>query len=76
MRFLSIIIGVNKAFQISYIIQVSEGCEQELNHSQVQADQRSDINVISTAIIKWLKLSFHSLLDVSFADLMMKTADY
>ena len=34
------------------------------------------MNVILTAIVKWLKLLFHSLSDVGFAGLMMKTADY
>ena len=67
---------VNKAFQIPCMIQVGGGHEQKLDHSQVQADQESDMNVILTVIVKQLKLSFHSLLDVGFADLMMKTADH
>ena len=34
------------------------------------------MNVISMTIAKQLKLLFHSLSDVSFASLIMKTADY
>ena len=75
-RFLSTVMRVNKAFQIPYMIQVGGECKQKLNCSQIQADQRSDINVILTVITKWLELSFHSLSDVNFADLIMKTADY
>ena len=34
------------------------------------------MNIISTAMIKQLNLSFHSLSDVEFTDLIIKTADY
>ena len=34
------------------------------------------MNVISTAMIKQLSLSFHSLSDVEFTDLITKTADH
>lgn len=43
---------------------------------QVQADQGSDMNVISTAMAKQLGLPFQSLSDVGFAGLTMKTADH
>ena len=66
----------DKAFQIPYIIQVDEGCEQKLNHLQIQINQKSDINVILTVIVKQLKLLFYSLSDVSFTGLTIKTADY
>ena len=51
-RFLSTVMRADKAFQIPYIIQVSRECEQELNCSQVQTDQKLDINVILTVIVK------------------------
>ena len=75
MRFLSTVMGADKAFRIPCMIRVG-GREQELDRSQVQADQGSDMNVISTAMAKWLELPFHSLSDVGFAGLMMKTADH
>ena len=75
-RFLSTVMRADKAFQIPCMIQVGGECEQKLNCSQVQADQKSDMNVILTVIIKQLELLFHSLLDVGFAGLMMKTADH
>ena len=34
------------------------------------------MNIIFTAMIKQLNLSFHSLSDVEFTDLIMKTADH
>ena len=55
---------------------MSEEHKQKLNYSQVQTNQKSDINVILTVIIKQLKLLFYSLLDINFTDLIMKTADY
>ena len=74
-RFLSTVMGADKTFQIPCIIQVG-GHEQELDHSQVQADQGLNMNVILMVMAKWLKLLFHSLSDVGFAGLMMKTADH
>ena len=34
------------------------------------------MNIIFTAMIKQLNLSFHSLSDVEFTDLIIKTADH
>ena len=67
---------MNKAFQIPCIIQIDGEHKQKLNCSQVQIDQKLNINVILTAIVKWLKLLFHSLSDVGFTDLIIKTADH
>ena len=74
-RFLSTVMGTDKAFRIPCTIRAN-GQEQELDRSQVQADQGSDMNVISTAMAKRLGLPFHSLSDVGFAGLAMKTADH
>ena len=68
--------GADKAFQIPYSVHIEGSSEIVLNHSQVQADQGSNMNIILTAMARQLRLQFHSLSDVGFAGLTMKTADY
>ena len=66
----------NKAFQIPCSVHIEGSSEIVLNCSQVQADQGFNMNIISTAIIRQLRLQFHSLSDVSFTGLTIKTADH
>ena len=73
-RFLSSMMGVDKAFQIPCKVWVN-GKDFALQRHQVQADQGSDMNVISLAMTKQLGLEIHSLEDVGFTGLTMKTAD-
>ncbi|SLM39631.1 Zinc finger, CCHC-type [Lasallia pustulata] len=75
-RFLSTLMGADKAFRIPYSVRVKGGGELALDRSQVQADQGSDMNVISTAMAKQLGLHLYPLSDVGFAGLTMKTADH
>ncbi|SLM36249.1 hypothetical protein LPUS_05745 [Lasallia pustulata] len=75
-RFLSTLMGADKAFRIPCSVRVKGGGELALDRSQVQADQGSDMNVISTAMAKQLGLHLYPLSDVGFAGLTMKTADH
>ena len=75
-RFLSSLVGFDKAFRIPASVRVEGQPELlELDKSQVQADQGSDMNVILTAMVKRLSLEMHSLEEVGFAGLTMRTAD-
>jgi hypothetical protein len=75
-RFLSTMVGKDKAFRIPCSIQKPDGSTVHLDKSYVQADQRSDMNVISTELIKYLGLQSHSLGEIEFAGLSMRTADH
>jgi len=75
-RFLSTMVGKDKAFGIPCSIQKSDGSIVHLDKSYVQADQRSDMNVISTGLVKYLGLQSHSLGEIGFAGLTMRTADH
>ena len=78
-RFLSTLIGYNKAFRIPCSVRLTDNSnttkEISLNKSQVQADQGSDINVMSTALAKQLRLELHPLSSIGFAGMTMRTAD-
>ena len=74
-RFLGSLLAVDKAFRISCSIRVSGKGEIEMDRSQVQADQMSDMNVISTAMANQLELVINSLSDIGFAGMTMRTAD-
>ena len=73
-RFLSSVMGIDKAFRIPCKVRVG-GKELTLQRHQVQADQGSDMNVVSLAMAKQLGLEIRALSDVGFAGLTMKTAD-
>lgn len=75
-QFLSTIMSADKAFWISCTVWLVRQRDLTMNQSHIQADQGSDMNVIFTSMIKQLELQFHSLSDVSFADLMMKMTDH
>ena len=68
--------GADKAFQIPCSVCIEGSSKIVLNCFQVQADQGSNINIILTAIVRQLRLQFHSLSDVGFAGLTMKMADH
>lgn len=75
-RFLSTIIDKNKAFRILCFIQKSDEFIIHLDKFYVQANQRSDMNVISTELIKHLSLQSHSLSEIEFAELSMRTVNH
>ncbi len=76
MRFLSTIIDKNKIFWISCFIKKTDETEICLEKSYVQVNQESDMNIISTNLIRQLDLNMHFLLKIEFQDLTMCTADH
>ena len=74
-RFLSALVEQDKAYRIPAVIRINNK-EISLVKSQVQADQGSDMNVISPAIIRQYKLDLHSLSEIEFAGISIKTANH
>lgn len=70
-RFLSIMIDKDKAFRILCFVQKSDESIVHLDKFYVQANQNSDMNVISTELIKHLNLQLYSLSEIKFAELSM-----
>jgi hypothetical protein len=75
-RFLSMIIGKDKAFRIPCTIKKADGADIRLEKSYVQADQGSDMNVISTGLVHQIGLDMYSLSKIGFRGLTMRTADH
>jgi len=75
-RFLSTIICKDKAFRIPCTIKKADGANIRLEKSYVQADQGSDMNVISTGLVRQIGLDMHSLSEIGFRGLTMRTADH
>lgn len=69
-------IDKNKAFRILCFIQKSDKFIVHLNKFYVQVNQRSDMNVISTELIKYLNLQSYSLNEIEFAELSMHIANH
>ena len=74
-QFLTNLIGYNKAFQIPCSVRLKDSTEHALKCSKMQADQDSDMNMISDTLAKQLGIKLHFLSIIDFADMIMKTAD-
>lgn len=74
-QFLSAMIELDKAFWIPCLVVKPNVETVELDKKFTQADQRSDMNVVSTALACHLGLDFHALSEVGFKRLSMRTAD-
>ena len=74
-RFLQILVGMKKAFRISAVIR-SQGQELALKRRHTQADQGSELNVISSAMVRQLDLKVKALSEIGFHDMSMTTADH
>ena len=74
-RFLSAMIGLDKAFRIPCSVIKPNGETLELDQRYTQANQGSDMNVISTGLAQHLGLDLHDLSEVGFKGLSMRTAD-
>ncbi len=74
-HFLSTMIGVDKAFRIACIIIKPNGVTVVLERKTTQADQGSDMNVISYSLSRRLELELHPLEEIGFKGLSMRTAD-
>ncbi len=75
-RFLSTLVGVDKAFRVPATVRKPDGVEVKIDKRQTQADQGSDMNVISTGMVRFLGLTTHSLSEIGFKGLSMRTADH
>lgn len=76
-QFLSSIIEKDKAFRVSCSAKkLGTDVIIELKKHYVQADQGSNINVISKGLVERIGLEKQSLADVGFQDLSMRIADY
>ena len=74
-RQLSSLVGVDKAFRVSAIAKRLDGTEVELEKGNHQADQGSDMNVISLGMTRFLKLELHPVAEIGFQGLSMRTAE-
>jgi hypothetical protein len=74
-QFLSTMIGMDKAFRIPCSVVKPNGETVTLNKQYTQADQGSDMNVISMDLARRLNLQLRDLAEVGFRGLSMRTAD-
>lgn len=74
-RFLQALGNQDKAFRIECKIRNPAGVETHLGKATTQADQGSEMNVISQSLIKHLQLVTQPLASIGFQGLTMHTAD-
>ena len=67
--------GVEKAFRIPTVVR-SRGQELSLERRHTQADQGSELNVISGGMVRQLGLEVKSLAEIGFHGMSMTTADH
>lgn len=75
-QFLSKMLGVDKAFRIPCSVKKADATIVDLEKHYVQADQGSDMNVISEGLVNQVGLARQPLAEVGFAGLSMRTADH
>ena len=75
-RFLGSMASMDKAFRISCKVIKPDNTEVLLEKRYTQADQGSDMNVISAGLVRYLGLKLHPLEEVGFKGLSMRTADH
>ena len=75
-RFLSVMIELDKTFKISCTIIKSNDTIVQLNNRCTQTNQDFDMNVISVDLIRHFSLQLHSLEEIDFKDLFMRTIDH
>ena len=75
-RFLSATLGQDKAFRLPCTIFKPDGSTIRLDKQYTQADQGSDMNVMSVGLVKRLALELHPLAELGLRGLSMRTADY
>ena len=75
-RFLSTLSGSDKAFRVVTVVRMANGSEVVLEKPQTQADQGSEMNVISMGLVRMLGLKLQALADIGFKGLSMRTADH
>lgn len=75
-RFLHLLENQDKAFRIECDIRGPDGIETHLGKATTQADQGSEMNVISRSLMDYLHLVPHPLSVIGFEGLTMHTADH
>ena len=75
-QFLQTLKGMDKAFRIECSILSGSGTPVTLGKAVTQADQRSDMNIISEQLLRQLGLPLKSLEEINFGGLTMRTADH
>ena len=75
-KFLSTLVGFEKAFRVPATVKKPDGIEVKIERSQSQTDQGSDMNVISQGMVTYLNLPLQRLSDIGFKGLSMRTADH
>ncbi len=69
-------IGLDKAFRIPANVVKPDGVTVALEKNYTQADQGSDMNVMSAGLVRHLSLQLHPLSEIGFKGLSMRTADH
>jgi len=67
--------GKDKQYRLESQIRTEDNRVLDLPRDMTQADQGSDICVVSPGLVNYLKLTLHPLADIGFAGLSMRTAD-
>ena len=75
-RFLRTLVDKEKAFQVEALAKKGDGSEVSLEKAKTQADQGSDMNVVSMGLVRHFELALHKLSDIGFKGLSMRTADH
>lgn len=69
-------IGIEKAFRVDCTVFKPDGTTATIDKEHTQADQGSDMNVISAGLARRLSLQLNPLDEVGFKGLSMRTADH
>jgi len=67
--------GKDKQYRLESQIRTKDNRVLDLPRDMTQADQGSDICVVSLGLVNYLKLTLHPLADIGFAGLSIRTAD-
>ena len=75
-RFLSTLGNIDKAFRLEVVVLLPNGKQVTLEKRYTQADQGSDMNVVSKGLVHLLGLELRSLDEVGFRGLSILVADH
>ena len=75
-QFFQTLKGTDKAFRIECSVLSGSGISVILGKAVIQADQGSDMNIISEQLLRQLELPLNSLENINFGGLTMRTADH
>lgn len=74
-KFLSTMVGKEKAFRVAASVRSEGSTEQSLARKQTQVDQGSEMNVVNPSMAVVVKAKLRPLAEVGFKGLTMQTAD-